>query len=420
MAAGSRRLGWRERWANRQNDQRRRNFDVAYAAWQRIDHDAEQMVAAARGFAGLPADQVRPYAQMRRGEVALWVRSGIPMVEPLWSVPLSAAGYAAFTLFPGPAGPLCATKVVDSGVAVVTNQRVLLHGRHRHEWPYAKLIGLAHVADNRTTVMQVSNRVKPSGLVIDLAAAPSFRLNVNLGLADYAGERDLFVAQLERQISEHQQLRPPAPTLVTPELAPVTARFGTASIVGALVAVIILVCGSISLFAPHSASLQDHTADSSATVAAGLPPATTALAAPTSASTTASASATHLRSVPTARPPVSPPSAGRSRIATASPVPEHTSSKPKPKPPKPKPKPTPTPVSLCGAPSNPYGYNYCGRGPLIHHPKPDVCDYFRCIGNFWNGVGYMIECNDGMVSMSGGRQGSCSYHEGNKRAVRDG
>jgi hypothetical protein len=32
----------------------------------------------------------------------------------------------------------------------------------------------------------------------------------------------------------------------------------------------------------------------------------------------------------------------------------------------------------------------------------------------------MIECDDGMVSMSGGRQGSCSHHRGNNRTVHDG
>jgi hypothetical protein len=54
---------------------------------------------------------------------------------------------------------------------------------------------------------------------------------------------------------------------------------------------------------------------------------------------------------------------------------------------------------------------------LIYDPAPDVCRYFDCINNFWNGVGYMIQCRDGMFSMSGGRQGSCSHHGGNRRPV---
>jgi hypothetical protein len=77
-------------------------------------------------------------------------------------------------------------------------------------------------------------------------------------------------------------------------------------------------------------------------------------------------------------------------------------------------------VSLCGAPSNPYSYNYCGRGARITNPKPDICLYFDCIPAFGDGVGYMIECQDGMVSMSGGRRGSCSHHGGNRRTVYDG
>jgi hypothetical protein len=74
-------------------------------------------------------------------------------------------------------------------------------------------------------------------------------------------------------------------------------------------------------------------------------------------------------------------------------------------------------VSLCGAPANPYGYNFCGRGGYVVDPKPEVCTYFDCIDNFWNGQGHMEECQDGTYSMSGGRPGSCSHHGGNLRAV---
>ena len=74
----------------------------------------------------------------------------------------------------------------------------------------------------------------------------------------------------------------------------------------------------------------------------------------------------------------------------------------------------------CGAPSNPYGFNYCQRGSLVTSPPLDICNYFSCIGNFWNGTGYMEECADGMVSMSGGRQGACSYHGGEQQPVYGG
>jgi hypothetical protein len=78
---------------------------------------------------------------------------------------------------------------------------------------------------------------------------------------------------------------------------------------------------------------------------------------------------------------------------------------------------TTKPASLCGAPPNPYGYNFCGRGGYVVDPPADVCAYFTCIDNFWNGRGHMEECRDHTYSMSGGRPGSCSHHGGNRRPV---
>lgn len=84
------------------------------------------------------------------------------------------------------------------------------------------------------------------------------------------------------------------------------------------------------------------------------------------------------------------------------------------------PKPPPPVAATCGAPSNPDGLNFCGRGHLVSSPPGDVCSYFSCIPNFWNGTGYMAECNDGMYSMSGGHQGACSHHGGETRPVYEG
>lgn len=78
--------------------------------------------------------------------------------------------------------------------------------------------------------------------------------------------------------------------------------------------------------------------------------------------------------------------------------------------------PVPAPFSYCGAPSNPDRYTFCG-GPMIDSPNPNVCTFFACIDNFWKGEGYMVECRDGMYSMSGGRHGACSYHGGERRPV---
>jgi len=82
------------------------------------------------------------------------------------------------------------------------------------------------------------------------------------------------------------------------------------------------------------------------------------------------------------------------------------------------PPPTVAPVAnLCGAPANPWGYNFCG-GTTISSPPGSFCNYFSCIANFWNGRGSVMQCSDFMFSLSGGIQGSCSYHGGNYRYLR--
>jgi hypothetical protein len=81
---------------------------------------------------------------------------------------------------------------------------------------------------------------------------------------------------------------------------------------------------------------------------------------------------------------------------------------------------TTNPAPLCGAPANPFGYNFCGRGGYVLDPAPDVCTYFDCTSNFRSGKGHLEECHDGMYSMSGGRPGSCVRHGGDLRAVYGG
>jgi hypothetical protein len=82
----------------------------------------------------------------------------------------------------------------------------------------------------------------------------------------------------------------------------------------------------------------------------------------------------------------------------------------------PTPRPTAAP-NTCGAPANPFGYDFCGGG-VIASPPSNFCDYFNCIPSFWNSTnGYVEECADATYSHSGGRSGSCSSHGGNRRPL---
>jgi hypothetical protein len=50
----------------------------------------------------------------------------------------------------------------------------------------------------------------------------------------------------------------------------------------------------------------------------------------------------------------------------------------------------------------------------------DFCASHACIDNFDNGNGYIVQCNDGMWSQSGGLSGACSYHGGESYNVYTG
>ena len=115
--------------------------------------------------------------------------------------------------------------------------------------------------------------------------------------------------------------------------------------------------------------------------------------------------------------PVAAAQPTRSPSPSPKPAPTPTPPPPPPAPVPPPPPPPPPPPSTCGAPANPWGYNFCG-GSLIYSPPSNFCSYFNCIPSFWKStLGYVDECNDGTYSHSGGRQGACSYHGGEMRPL---
>jgi hypothetical protein len=79
------------------------------------------------------------------------------------------------------------------------------------------------------------------------------------------------------------------------------------------------------------------------------------------------------------------------------------------------PRPTPTP-SCQAVNNNPWCYNF-SPGNYITSPPSNFCDYFACIASFWDGHGYVEECQDATYSLSGGIHGSCSHHGGDLRPL---
>lgn len=97
------------------------------------------------------------------------------------------------------------------------------------------------------------------------------------------------------------------------------------------------------------------------------------------------------------------------RIPTPTPTPAPT------QPPAPTPRPTTNPCPNA-VNENPWCYDF-NQGSFIYNPPANFCSYFACIASFWNGRGYVEECQDGDYSKSGGIQGSCSHHGGNLRPL---
>ncbi|MEV6810572.1 hypothetical protein [Micromonospora sp. NPDC051296] len=313
---------------------------------------------------------------------------------------------------------------IDAGTVVLTDRRVIFLGaRGKREWAYAKLAGLLHDRSSPSSLMHVVNRQRISGLYLPSASAPGFRFNLALALADAREQRPLLIAHLDGLLAQHRSAQPVPPALATPANAPATARVpgGRASIVATLLFALCAFGGVLQAIGA-STSPTSPTSLAASAQADGLP--VPSVSADRTANSATPAPTPSTSAPPTKASPSPSPTKASATPTKASAVPTKAAVKPPPtQSPTPKAKPKPTTASpapkqadLCGAPQNPYGYNFCG-GSYIYSPASGVCLYFKCIGNFSNGKGYMIQCNDGMVSMSGGRSGSCSHHGGNRRAV---
>jgi hypothetical protein len=129
------------------------------------------------------------------------------------------------------------------------------------------------------------------------------------------------------------------------------------------------------------------------------------------ASTQAQAAITTATATPTPIP-APPPTPSSTPAPTAQPVAVPVAPRATAPPPPPAPA-----FNYCGAPANPWHYNFCG-GSVISAVPANFCSYFPCIKSFWKSTnGYAEECVDGLYSHSGGRSGACSSHGGELRAL---
>lgn len=440
------------------------------ARWQNDAAELERMIAAASGFRGTPEPPDGSGLVLGPGETVLLALRSASLVDVGGTPTGSAGAYSGFSfrIMKGVRCKVAATRgsylpgperyqVADVGPVIITSQRMVFQGSTgTREWAFSSLIGIQHDDRRPLTLIHVANG-QALGVLYSVAATSAFRFNCSLAIARFHGDVPALQAELQREKEQHEQLRPRPPAAVgsggTASHVPGAVRvlwsplltgshswrtrWRVLQAVTVTLAALVIITGvnagatktrntagaaasdsvgqgSVASASAPAPTLLPVTARSTAATtppARSNPPAPARTNQPVAAPTSLEApnavsSSTH--------PPQGAPTAPIASIRIATPTTPPTAIPTKLV--------TPTPVTadLCGAPTNPWGYNFCANGDLVYAPAANVCSYFQCVGNFPKGTGYLVECHDGMYSMSGGGSGACSDHNGVERAVYSG
>jgi ABC-type transport system substrate-binding protein len=82
------------------------------------------------------------------------------------------------------------------------------------EWSFSKILGVQHDPTRPWTAISVSNRQKVSGFLYDHEHTADIRFRLALALAIFNDDRPSLVADLQRQLAEHDPEHPPEPAAV--------------------------------------------------------------------------------------------------------------------------------------------------------------------------------------------------------------
>ncbi|GAB3434307.1 hypothetical protein [Flindersiella endophytica] len=357
-------------------------YQAATSTWLRDHNLLELLAKTASGATEQPSEPPPPWLRLQRRETVIWSGSGVRLVSNEQPTPAVYTVYTAYSeiTLPQLLGPFngelpADVRVIDTGLAVITTTRVLFAGsKHRREWSYSRIKGISHVPDAPATLFRLAVP-KVFGLLPPEPIAIEFRFLLGLALADRAKARHVLASRMDRLLAEHRMVRPVAP------VPPQRRAPRTAVIAAAVVATVLAGLGFFWLRTTYqnapAAAVNPVTVTSQATAAG-------TKARPTPATT---------RTTPAEPGPTATPT-----TTAAEPTPDSTS------------------AGLCGAPDNPYDYNFCD-GSLEYDPDPQVCEYFTCIVDFSSGRGFLVLCDDGMISLWGGFRGVCGEHGGVRQPV---
>ncbi|MEU9739738.1 hypothetical protein AB0E12_11165 [Micromonospora chersina] len=224
MTPTATRPGWPSRWADRENDRRRHEYAIRARAWHRRHDELIRLRIEAAGFLGCMQPRTGLPVDLDDDEVVYRVLPAVELVEaqarhvPGLPTP-GLAGAAATVRAPGRTLP-GALRIVDTGMAVVTNHRVAFSGRRRRrEWSYAAMVGPAHHPDIPLTLLHTTDGGRLAGLLVSGTATVNFRFYLTLAFATATGKRAAVAAQIDNLLEAHQDTRPLPPPPVEPDQA---------------------------------------------------------------------------------------------------------------------------------------------------------------------------------------------------------
>ena len=216
---------WRLAWAARENHHRQRAYDMDVETWRRRDDELVRLRFEAAGFLGCLEPRTGLPVDLDHDEVVYRV---LPAAELVEAKARHTLGLPAPGLSIGPAGrgaPDLALpaglRIVDSGLAVVTNHRVAFAGHHsRREWRYPDVVGPAHHPSTSLTLLHTTDGSQLAGLLVPTAAMVNVRFYLTLAFATATGRRATVAAEVETLLHAHRNSRPVAPPPAEPDHAP--------------------------------------------------------------------------------------------------------------------------------------------------------------------------------------------------------
>jgi hypothetical protein len=202
-------------------------YRQALEPWQEEADALRAYLTVVRTFAGATAaDEPSVPLQLAPGERVFSALERVGLVEPRKRPERWSAGYTGFSFamarglrYRAAAGGKKqpadeAPTAIDTGMATITDRRVVFHGSKRtREWAFDKLAGYHNDGRVPVTLFQVANREKVSGLLYDRANAEEVHFRLALALSHHHGNVDAFLDHIERQLAVHEAAKPEPPQL---------------------------------------------------------------------------------------------------------------------------------------------------------------------------------------------------------------